>query len=145
MSTRFNIDCPTKDMTTTQFINLFKTMALVYGGLTKAPTVFQFLFKTLLSIIQVKGWTMARYKRKLDKTIAEAVQWFPGIEIEGVYEHPTKEMLCGCVLDEGNAWFENEEYGTNISPGDWVIKNVDSGWIYDETDESFRERWELDK
>ena len=85
---------------------------------------------------------MAKYRRTPDKTIVEAVQWYPGVEIEGVYENPTNEILRGYELDEGLGWFDNGEYSQPIAPGEWVVIFEDRGVKYRLSEEFFPKMWE---
>ena len=85
---------------------------------------------------------MSRYKRKPDKTVVEAIQWFPGVEIKGVTEdRPLEAWL---EPDSSDCPSEDMFYGASITPGDWVVTNIPSGSTYCEPDASFQARWELD-
>jgi hypothetical protein len=79
---------------------------------------------------------MPNYRKK--PIIVEAVQWFPGVTIDGVREHAPVP-------------YEHHGYGafttihgqvTMINPGDWVIREADGVHWYPCKDDVFRRTYD---
>jgi hypothetical protein len=61
---------------------------------------------------------MGLYRKK--PVVIEAVQWWPGTEIDGViYKAPIEGEV-----PHGDAWIKTLEGTMTVSPGDWVITGV---------------------
>lgn len=61
---------------------------------------------------------MPKFRKK--PVVVEATQWFPGVEIEGVFsEKPPRESH-----PNGHAHIQTLEGLMDVSPGDWVITGV---------------------
>ena len=89
---------------------------------------------------------MTKYRTKVKVSYVDAVQWFPGVEIDGVYEDPPAEM-CDKVwhqVTEGRAWYEpdGDDFGKTIESGDWIITFANgSKWSW--SDDYFRKCYEV--
>jgi hypothetical protein len=90
---------------------------------------------------------MSKYRRKPETV--DAVQWFPGVEIEGLFTDP-KQLVgqwwahaghqreletgrCGIVVNEG--------YPVSVNHGDWIV-SYDDGQRAVYSPAEFEERFE---
>lgn len=66
---------------------------------------------------------MARFRKK--PVVIEAVQWFPGVTIEGVHaEREATEGGNGLSPEPAMAFIDTLEGTMRVNEGDWVITGV---------------------
>lgn len=66
---------------------------------------------------------MGKYRKK--PVVIEAVQWFEGMEIDGVKDRAQlSEKWLDKTVDDGRYYIETLEGDHTVSNGDWVITGV---------------------
>ncbi|KKM61024.1 hypothetical protein LCGC14_1535900 [marine sediment metagenome] len=85
---------------------------------------------------------MAKYRRKpVVCEVVEAIQWFPGKEIEGL-NTDSPETAETRPLGQPLAWIHTLEGTLEVSPGDWIITGI-NGERYPLKNDIFRVVYEL--
>lgn len=70
--------------------------------------------------------------------IVEATQWFPGLEVPGVFSYQPPDLIVGGTKQEEQRFKQEPYYAvrtahgeiTRIAPGDWIIAEPDGRGHY---------------